>query len=126
MSDAHGTQSKSQPGGAHVPRAPCLCGCGTPTTRGDFAPGHDRRADALLTEIEFGTVAERVRAWMRQQPGRTIAEEYELRHPTADPRMSQARTLVGKYVRPSSRLASDELIAERRREAARDASSAGC
>ncbi len=98
----------------------CLCGCGTPTTRGLFAPGHDRRADALLTELEFGTVATRVRAWMADNPGKTIAGEHRRLRPGAEPRVRRARELVGRYVEPDTGSASEELIAERRAEAARE------
>lgn len=100
----------------------CLCGCGGATVRGEFCPGHDRRAEALLTEMEFGTVAERVRAWMESHPGHTIDAEYLRRHPPAIPRVATARAQIRRYISPSTRHVSDELITERRAEAARQQS----
>jgi len=78
--------------------------------RGVFAPGHGRRADALLTEMEFGSVANRVRTWLERHPGRTLEAEYRHRHPTAAPRVARAREIVDAHTRRSGRLASEELI----------------
>lgn len=39
----------------------CLCGCGR-TTKGQWARGHDRIADAKLTKLLHGNVANRLAA----------------------------------------------------------------
>ncbi len=40
------------------PTGTCWCGCGEDTgSRRFFAPGHDRRAEAALIRLEYGSVA---------------------------------------------------------------------
>lgn len=96
----------------------CICGCGTPV-RGRFAPGHDRRAESVITELEYGCVEARVRAWEAAHPGLTIDAEYRRLHPPAPTRVANARALVRRHATSSPQLASEELIADRRRESRR-------
>ena len=40
------------------PTGTCWCGCGEETGhRSFFAPGHDRRAEAAIVRLEYGSVA---------------------------------------------------------------------
>ena len=40
------------------PTETCWCGCGEETgPRSFFAPGHDRRAEAALIRLQYGSVA---------------------------------------------------------------------
>jgi hypothetical protein len=40
-----------------VPTGECWCGCGTAASRGAFfAPGHDKRAEAAIVKVEYGSV----------------------------------------------------------------------
>lgn len=37
----------------------CWCGCGQQTAAGKhFVPGHDRKAEAALVRLEYGSIAE--------------------------------------------------------------------
>lgn len=39
------------------PTGQCWCGCGNSTSRGAFfAPGHDKRAEAAIVKVEYGSV----------------------------------------------------------------------
>jgi hypothetical protein len=39
------------------PTGECWCGCGESTSRGAFfAPGHDKRAEAAIVKVEYGSV----------------------------------------------------------------------
>ncbi len=41
------------------PTGTCWCGCGEETGRRSFfAPGHDRKAEAALIRLEYGSVAQ--------------------------------------------------------------------
>ena len=40
------------------PTGSCWCGCGNETGPGSFfAPGHDRKAEAAIVRLEYGSVA---------------------------------------------------------------------
>ena len=40
-----------------VPTGHCWCGCGEPVGRGAFfTPGHDKRAEAAVVKVEYGSV----------------------------------------------------------------------
>jgi hypothetical protein len=44
-----------------TPTETCWCGCGEETGhRSFFAPGHDRRAEAAVVRLEYGSVAQLV------------------------------------------------------------------
>ena len=39
------------------PTGECWCGCGDRASRGAFfAPGHDKRAEAAIVKVEYGSV----------------------------------------------------------------------
>lgn len=45
--------------GRLLPTGECWCGCGADASPGNFwAPGHDKRAESAVINIEYGSVAE--------------------------------------------------------------------
>ena len=45
--------------GRLLPNGACWCGCGSDTTPGNFwVPGHDKRAEAAVINLKYGSVAE--------------------------------------------------------------------
>ena len=42
-----------------LPTGECWCGCGEETTIGAFfRPGHDKKAEAAVIKVKYGTVAD--------------------------------------------------------------------
>jgi hypothetical protein len=40
-----------------IPTGACWCGCGEPAARGAFfVAGHDKRAEAAIVKVEYGSV----------------------------------------------------------------------
>ena len=114
--------TKTTPGAATKTRRPptgtCRCGCGTAVV-GTWVPGHDRQAQQVLLEDAYGTssVAQAVDVWADAHPG-TIHERWQQRQ-QARSGVRQAQAIVRRRATPSPKRATDELIAERRREARR-------
>ena len=59
-----------------VPNGQCWCGCGESVSRGAFfLPGHDRRAEAAVVKVEYGTVPDLLVAHGYGPNGKSAAEE---------------------------------------------------
>ncbi len=59
-----------------VPTGKCWCGCGEPAGRGAFfLSGHDRRAEAAVVKVEYGTVPDLLIAHGYGPNGKNASEE---------------------------------------------------
>jgi hypothetical protein len=61
-----------------MPTGECWCGCGEETPVGAFfKPGHDRRSEAMLIKLLYGSVAGFLDAYGFKPGGRNLKDEYE-------------------------------------------------
>jgi hypothetical protein len=65
-----------------TPTGTCWCGCGEQTGSGSyFAPGHDRRGEAALIRLEYGSVARLLEAHGYGPEGKNLMEALRDRLP---------------------------------------------
>ncbi len=54
----------------------CWCGCGEPVKEGSaFLPGHDRRAEAAVIKLKYGSIQKFVEAHGYGHGGKNLAQE---------------------------------------------------
>lgn len=59
-----------------APNRQCWCGCGELVSRrADFLPGHDRRAEAAVVKLEYGSVTELLHKHGYGPGGKSAVEE---------------------------------------------------
>lgn len=59
-----------------LPTGECWCGCGSPASRGAyFAPGHDKRAEAAIVKVVYGSVPNMLKEHGFGPGGRNASEE---------------------------------------------------
>ena len=64
-----------------VPTGECWCGCGEEVSIGAFfKPGHDKRAEAAITTVEYGSVAQLLDAHGFGPGKRNALREWEAHH----------------------------------------------
>ena len=59
-----------------IPTGDCWCGCGEPAARGSFfVSGHDKRAEAAVVKVEYGSVPDLLDKHGYGPGGKNAAEE---------------------------------------------------